>query len=223
VISSGGKPPVPGRDTAGELYTGALTDVLDALGYLGQTLPPAIVPLAPGMRLAGTAFAVEGRPHPGHAYEESIRKILTMLGAIPPGHVAVYQANDGGSAHFGELSATSLAARGCAGVVLDGGCRDIDFIVRAGFPVFCRFTTPQDCVPRWEVVAWGHEVTIGGVKVATGDYVVADSDGVVVVPAAVRDEVLGRAAEIARTENRVREAVRTGMPPLEAYERFGKF
>ena len=207
----------------GALYTAALTDVLDERGYLSQTLPAAIRPLVPGMRVAGLAFAVEGRPHPGMDAEASLRKTLELLGAVPPHHVAVYAANDSASAQFGELSAASLKSRGVAGVVLDGGCRDADFIEREGFPVFTRYVTPQDSCPRWEPVEWGHRVEIGGVSVATGDYVVGDSDGVVVIPAALRDEVLEAAEALAGTENEVRAAVRAGMTPLEAYERFGKF
>ncbi len=197
--------------------------MLDELGYENQTLPAGIGPLGPGMRVAGRAFAVEGRPHPAHEYEPSIRRILELLGAVPAGSVAVYATGDTTSAQFGELSATSLKARGVAGVVLDGGCRDVDFIVREAFPVFARFVTPQDSVRRWEVVEWGHEVSIGGVGVATGDWVVGDRDGVVIVPAALTDDVLERAGAVVGTENEVRRAVRAGMPPLEAFERFGKF
>jgi 4-hydroxy-4-methyl-2-oxoglutarate aldolase len=204
-------------------YTAAVADVLDALGYPNQTLPPEITSLQPGMRVTGPAFAVEGRPRPGGEYEPSIRRILELLGAVPSGHVAVYATNDRSCAQFGELSATSLKARGVAGVVLDGGCRDVDFIRREGFPVFARFVTPQDSVPRWEVVEWGHQVAIGEVRVATGDHVVADSDGVVIVPADLRDDVLARAQAVVGTENEVRRAVRAGMAPLEAFERFGKF
>lgn len=205
------------------LYTGALTDVLDRRGHLRQTLPAALAPLAPGTRLAGPAFTVEGRPHPEHDYDESIRKILAMLGDVLPGHVAVYQTNDSQSAHFGELSATSLQARGCRGVVIDGGCRDVDYLRRLSFPVFCRYTTPQDCVPRWELTATNVPVTIGEVRVEPGDWVVADHDGIVVVPAAVADDVLSEAEEKVSTESDIRAAVLEGMLPLDAYERYGTF
>jgi 4-hydroxy-4-methyl-2-oxoglutarate aldolase len=206
----------------GAIYTGALTDVLDTLGRRAQTLPAGIVPLAEGMRVAGPVFAVEGR---GRAMdpETCIRRILEMLGAIPAHHVAVYKAGDDTCAHFGELSATALLARGCAGVVLDGGCRDVSMVKATGLPVFARYATPQDAVSRWEVLDWGHSVDIGGVRAATGDYVVADADGVVIVPADLRDEVLRRAEAVTRTESEVRTAVAAGMAPLEAYERFGKF
>jgi regulator of RNase E activity RraA len=97
------------------LYTGAITDVLDRHGYLQQTLPAELAPLRPGMRLAGPVYTVLGRPHPGHDYDTSIRRILQMLGSVTAGSVAVYQTNDRTCAHLGELSVTSLASRGCVG------------------------------------------------------------------------------------------------------------
>lgn len=205
------------------VYTGAVTDVLDELNYLHQTLPPEIAPLERGMVVAGPAFTVEGRGAVGQEYEPSIRRILEMLGSIPTQHVAIYQANDRSSAHFGELSATSLRANGCAGVVVDGGSRDIRRIIEEGFPVFSRYVTPQDAVPRWAVLGWGHEIVIGDVRIAPGDYVFGDLDGIVVIPASVRDEVLEKAESIVHTENRVRDAVRAGVKPLAAFERYGKF
>jgi 4-hydroxy-4-methyl-2-oxoglutarate aldolase len=206
------------------VYTGALTDVLDRHGYLQQTLPPAIAALQPGMRLAGPVYRVLGRPHPGHDYDSSIRLLLDMLGSVAPEHVAVYQTNDRACAHLGELSATSLASRGCAGAVIDGGTRDVDFILREGFPVFTRYVTPQDCVSRWELLAHGDvTIVVGGVRVAPGDWIVGDRDGVVVVPGERVEDVLGEAEEKVATENQIRESVRTGTLPLDAYERHGTF
>jgi 4-hydroxy-4-methyl-2-oxoglutarate aldolase len=206
------------------LYTGALTDVLDRHGYLQQTLPPELVALRPGMRLAGPVYTILGRPHPGHDYDRSIRRILEMLGSVTPGSVAVYQTNDRTAAHLGELSVTSLASRGCVGAVIDGGARDIEYMLRENFPVFARYVTPQDCVPRWELLAHGDvSVLIGGVQVAPGDWIVGDRDGLVVVPGGAVNEVLAEAEEKAATENEIRDAVRQGTLPLEAYERYGTF
>jgi regulator of RNase E activity RraA len=206
------------------LYTGAITDVLDRLGLLDQTLPPDITPLRPGMKVAGPAYPIEGRPRPNQDYDTSVRRVLEMLGHVPTGHVAVYQTNDRGSAHLGELSVTSLKARGCAGAVIDGGCRDVDLICLEDYPVFARYTTPQDCTYRWVLVAHGVvSVTVGAVHVVRGDYVVADADGIVVVPQGVLLEVLAMAEEKVETESEIRNAVRSGTSPLDAYERFGTF
>jgi 4-hydroxy-4-methyl-2-oxoglutarate aldolase len=206
------------------LYTGALTDVLDRRGQLQQTLPPDLLPLRPGTRLAGPVYPVLGRPRPGHDYNASIRAVLEMLGAVPPGHVAVYETNDRASAHFGELSATSLASRGCAGAVIDGGTRDAEYIEREGFPVFSRYVTPQDCVPRWQLLGHGDvTIVVGGVRIARGDWIVGDRDGLVIVPAALVDDVLAEAEHKVSTENEIRDAVRAGTLPIDAYERYGTF
>jgi 4-hydroxy-4-methyl-2-oxoglutarate aldolase len=208
----------------GSVYTGALTDVLDRHGYLQQTLPAELAPLKAGMRLAGPAYPILGQPHPGHDYDTSIRKILTMLGSVADGSVAVYQTNDRTAAHLGELSVTSLASRGCAGAVIDGGVRDVDYILREDFPVFSRYVTPQDCVTRWELLAHGDvTIVVGGVRVAPGDWVVGDRDGVIVVPADVVETILAEAEEKVATENAIRDSVRQGMLPLDAYERYGTF
>jgi len=205
------------------VYTAAVTDVLDGLGHRHQTLPPDILPLEPGARVAGPAFAVEGRTNHSIDADTSIRRILEMLGAVPAGHVAVYESGDTSCAHFGELSATSLQVHGVAGVVINGGCRDIELIRKSGLPVFARYRTPQDAVSRWEVLGWGHEIEIEGVTVATGDYVVGDADGVAVVPRDLTLTVLEEAEALVGTENLIRDAVRDGMKPLAAYEQFGKF
>jgi len=106
---------------------------------------------------------------------------------------------------------------------IDGATRDAAVIARIGFPTFVRYRTPQDSVPRWRVQDWGQPVTLGGVRVSLGDVVVADWDGVVVVPRRVAHEVLARCEKLVATENRVRTAVRRGMTPIEAYEKFGSF
>jgi 4-hydroxy-4-methyl-2-oxoglutarate aldolase len=207
----------------GAVPTAALVDVMDELGLRTQTLPPSIAALSRGMRLAGAAYTVEGMPSNHGDWDAAIRKTLAMLGEVPSGHVAVYQCNHASSAHFGELSATALAGRGVAGCVIDGGCRDVRLIEALGFPVFARFVTPEDSTWRWEVTATQQPVTIGSVRVSPSDWVVGDEDGVVVVPAGVADHVLRAAETKVGTESEIRTAVANGMPPLDAYERYGTF
>jgi 4-hydroxy-4-methyl-2-oxoglutarate aldolase len=208
-----------------KLPTAAVTDVLDELGLLRQTLPSAIQPLAPGMRTAGYAFTVRGRPHRSQPKdrEQTLRRFLAMLGAAPEDSVLLLAANDNVAAHFGELSAEALRARKVRGAVIDGATRDAAVIARIGFPTFVRYRTPQDSVPRWRVTDWGQPVTIGGVRVTLGDVIVADGDGVVVVPRRAAHDVLGRCEKLVSTENQVRASVKRGMTPVAAYEKFGSF
>jgi regulator of RNase E activity RraA len=208
-----------------KLPTAAVTDVMDEMGLTRQTLPAALQPLAPDMRLAGYAFTARGRPRKASPRERdaTLRQFLKMLGAMPADSVLVLATGDTAAAHFGELSAEWCRVRRVRGAVIDGATRDATVISRLRFPTFVRYRSPQDSVPRWRVSDWGQPVTIGGVRVALGDLVVGDLDGVVVVPRRVAHEVLGRCERLVSTENKVRRAVRRGMPPLQAYEQFGKF
>ena len=207
------------------IYTAAITDVMDEMGLQRQTLPSAIQPLTPAMRVAGYAFTARGRPHRGHPREHdaTLRRFLGMLGAVPSDSVLVLATNDSVAAHFGELSMEVFRRKKVRGAVIDGATRDAASIARVGFPTFVRYRTPQDSVPRWRVSDWGQPVTIGGVRVSLGDIVVGDLDGIVVVPRRAAQEVLTRCEKLVGTENKVRTAVKRGMPPLEAYEKFGKF
>ena len=214
------------RERFAAIYTAALADILDARGYHDQTLPPTIRPLEHGSHLAGPAYTVKGAPATNRdeaSYDLAIRKVLAMLGDVPEGDVAVYSCDQDIAAHLGELSVTSLKARGVAGCVLDGGCRDVSFIRDQGFPVFTRFVTPEDSTWCWELEATQVPVAIGRVRIEPGDWIVGDDDGVVVVPAAIAEDVLVEAEAKAATESEIRAAVRNGMAPLEAYERYGTF
>lgn len=207
------------------IYTAAITDVMDEMGLPRQTLPAAIQPLAPDMRAAGYAFTARGRARKSLPRERdaTLRQFLRMLGAVPADSVLVLAANDNTAAHFGELSAEWLRSRRVRGAVIDGATRDATSIARIRFPTFVRYRTPQDSVPRWRVSDWGQPLTIGGVRIALGDVIVADLDGVVVVPRRAAHEVLVRCEKLVGTENRVRTAVKRGMAPLQAYEKFGSF
>ena len=207
------------------IYTAAITDVMDEMGLQRQTLPSAIQPLTPDMRLAGYAFTARGRSHRGtpRDRDDTLRRFLGMLGAVPADSVLVLAANDAVAAHFGELSAEWFRARRVRGAVIDGGTRDAASLSRLRFPTFVRYRTPQDSVPRWRVGDWGQPLTIGGVRVALGDVIVADLDGVVVVPRRAAHEVATRCEKLVGTENAVRKAVKRGLTPLAAYEKFGSF
>ena len=208
-----------------KIYTAAITDVMDEMGLLRQTLPPVIQPLTPDMRVAGYAFTARGRPHRGSPrdHDQTLRRFLGMLAAVPADSVLVLAANDHVAAHFGELSAEWFRAHRVRGAIIDGATRDATSIARARFPTFVRYRTPLDSIPRWRVSDWGQPVTIGGVRVSLGDVIVGDLDGVVVVPRRVAQEVLSRCEKLVGTENQVRTAVKRGMTPLAAYEKFGRF
>jgi regulator of RNase E activity RraA len=204
-------------------YTGAVHDVLRALGYEAIVLPPTIKPLAPNMKLAGPAWTVSGRIDRSLTRDETLLAWCTLLARAPAGHVIVCQPHNHEVALMGELSAQTLAARGVLGFVVDGGSRDTELVVAQGFPVFCAFLTPADIVARWLPDRFGDPVTIGSVTIATGDYVLGDRDGVVAIPRAIADDVVTRTEEVVATESDMRKALIGGMDPVDAYNKYGKF
>jgi 4-hydroxy-4-methyl-2-oxoglutarate aldolase len=205
-------------------YTGAVHDIMRAMGLARFTLPHEIRPIFPERTLCGPAFTLSGRVEQGADAHETLLAWTGFLSRAEPGTVVVCQPNDSTVAHMGELSAETLQLRGVRGYVVDGGCRDVNFLLEIGFPVFCRYFTPRDVVSYWLPDAMNDRaVTLGEVTVRPGDYVLGDRDGVVVLPRDRAEEIVARTEEVIATESLVRKAIREGMDPQEAYRRFGKF
>ena len=210
-------------DRLERLYTGIVYDTLSGLGLAGQSLPPAIKALDPGPVLAGRVWTLSGVRTPSISIDDSLLKWTEFLSAAPDDHVVICQPNDNEIALMGELSAETLKFRGVRGYIADGGCRDIDFILKLGLPVYCKFTTPADIAGRWRVDEMGTSVRIGGLDIHTGDYVIGDRDGVVVIPQARAEEVIEKAEASVNTEDKVRAAILGGVDPKDAYLKYGKF
>ncbi|HET9045573.1 MAG TPA: RraA family protein [Casimicrobiaceae bacterium] len=204
-------------------YTGAVHDVLRMMGHDDIVLPPSIKAIAPGTRLAGPVWTVAGHLDRTKSRHECLLGWCTLLARAPSGHVVVCQPNNHEVALMGELSAQTLQARGVLGYVVDGGSRDTDLVLAQGFPVFCSFLTPSDIVERWVPDRYGEPVTIGSVTIATGDYLLGDRDGVVIIPRALAAEVVAKTEEVVATESDMRRALIGGMDPIDAYNTYGKF
>ena len=206
-----------------QCYSGAVYDVLRGIDFPTQVLPATIRPLDVSSKLAGRVYTVRGHVDETIDPHETLLQWTSLLSRAPSGTVVVCQPNDSTLAHMGELSAETLQFRGVRGYIVDGGCRDADFIERIGFPVFCRYFTPRDVVGRWVADAFGDPITIGDVTIETGDYVIADRDGSVIIPSAIADDVVTRTEAVLQTENLVRKAILEGVDPREAYLKYGKF
>jgi 4-hydroxy-4-methyl-2-oxoglutarate aldolase len=206
-----------------KLYASAVYDALRAMGHDDCVLPPAIRALNPAHRLAGEVWTIDGHYAEGQGAEETLRSWATVLSKAPAGKVLVCQPNTDAVALMGELSAGCLKTRGVRGYLADGGCRDLDLVLALDWPVYCRFATPKDIVDRWTARELGGAVAIGGVRVNTGDYILGDRDGCVVIPRAMAEEAVRRTEEVAATETDMRKAILSGMDPLAALDKFGKF
>jgi 4-hydroxy-4-methyl-2-oxoglutarate aldolase len=203
-------------------YSGAIFDVLREMGLPDQALPSNLRPLDPEKKLAGPIFTASGSTA-AISEDESVLRWCDLLSQAPAGHVVVCQPNDSTVSHMGELSAETLNFRGVLGYVVDGGCRDTSFILGLGFRVFCRYTTPGDIVGRWSEDTLGEPIKIGNLTIHSGDYIMGDMDGLVIIPKALVEECVDRVEKVISTENLVRKAILSGVDPKEAYLKYGRF
>ncbi len=203
-----------------KLYTPVVADVLDRLGFRNQVMRADIRPLYSQAKTAGFAMTAHAVPAAQVAPAEPYKQELAAIDALRPDSVMVLSACDGAS-FWGELVSTAARYRGCRGVVIDGYTRDTSAIITMQFPVFCRGIHPADSLGRIDVAARNVPIVCGGVAVHPGDLVLADHDGVVVVPHALAVNTLEAAEEKVRGENLVRQKLAEGMSMTEAFQRYG--
>ncbi len=210
------------------LFTAVVGDVLDKMGLRHQFLPPGINPLQPGTRIAGRAMPVleadvfdEEGSGKGPLAAVPFGLMFEALDQLKTGEIYVASMPIPRYAMWGGLMTTRALQLKAAGAVIDGYVRDAGEIETLGFPVFCRGLYAQDQGPRGKVVDYRCAIEIGGIRIAPGDLVYGDREGVLIIPRAAEDEAIRRALEKAATENRVADAIRKGMSTVEAFKTFG--
>jgi regulator of RNase E activity RraA len=198
-------------------------DALDAIGLRSQAMASRLTPLAGTMRVVGRAYPVsviEDLSTPVHPYEGE----MAALGSMGPGDVGVYGVTGASrAAAWGELFSCAAIGRGVSGVVVDGCIRDARQMSELGFPVFASDRSPFDTRARARVDRHGDEVVCGDLTVRRGDVVVADADGIVLVPAAVVAEVALFVDGKRRLEEGAREDLMAGMSITDVWQKYGVF
>lgn len=208
-----------------------LADQFDKLGMVPPVLARELKPVGAPARFSGAAFCVKGWPHPGAGWKAKPgpRDALydSLDERLPAGAVLVF--DTGGyddTAVFGGGTGLALKQRGCAGAVIDGAVRDAEELAAMDLPTLARAVSAVRFVGRFSVKEIDCPVEVRGlagpVTVTPGDLVVADHDGVIVLPAALAEQVVAAAEEAARIEALVKADVLRGVPRLEASRRHGK-
>ncbi|MFN2629916.1 MAG: RraA family protein [Gaiellaceae bacterium] len=203
------------------LHPAVVADCLDRLGSRDQVLEPQIRPLYPEARLAGyaaTVRCVEVDAVPTER-DDWYRGELAAVDALEPGDVMVVSTCRG--SYWGELLATASRHRGARGIVADAYTRDTLALIQMGFPTFAAGIHCADSLGRIDVDAVGVPIVCASVQVNPGDLVLGDHDGVVVIPAAIAEQVVGLAEEKVAGENLVRQNLAEGMPVVEAFRTYG--
>ena len=205
--------------------TATAADVLDTLGLPNQGLAPEFAPYPPSAgRMAGWAYTIRGKMA-RYAASGDPRKMKAVDG-VGKGEVTVWSGEGRGVCFFGELIALGMKRRGSAGALVDGGTRDIRWIARQRFPVYARYRTPVQSIGRWRVIAWQVPVDMPGatsksVRIRPGDFVLADVDGVIAIPARVTEKVLLEAERLTKKEIRIRRELDRGATLEDVLAKYG--
>lgn len=203
------------------LYSAVVADAVDGLGFRHQSPRLAFAPVTGINKIVGrckTTLWIDFAHDDPNTYDLELKAVDSCR----PDDVIIAAA--GGSlrsAIWGELLSTAASRAGCVGAIVDGAVRDIDKMEQMRFPVFARGTSVYDSMNRQKVVDADVPVEIGGVRFSPGDLVIADRDGVVVVPREVEDKVIQRAWKKVHEENHVRDEIRNGMKAYDAWKRYG--
>ena len=204
-------------------YSSVIHDIMRDDGYKDFTLPPNIKPCKNHHVLAGQISTMEGEVDKSLTHHETLLAWTGFLSKAPKEKVIICQPNTNEVALMGELSAETLQLRGIRGYIVDGGSRDMDFILKIDFPVWSKFYTPRDVVKFWKPTKFEKQIYIGEVKINNNDYVLADIDGVVIIPQDNIENILIKSEEKINSENLVRKAIKEGVDPQEAYKKYSAF
>lgn len=192
----------------------SVSDAMASVDVAGGVLT-GISPMAGVTAVAGPAFTVRFEPGTHGGFND-------YLDQVPAGHVVVIDA--GGRSDlsvWGGLIALEARRLGLGGTVVHGACRDADEFEASGYPVFARGTSPRSGRRRLVSVGPGRPIVVDGVRISAGDLVVADRDGVVVVPRHAAGAVTERARAIESRDRLIASDVRDGTSLTEARKRRG--
>jgi len=216
------KPPRPDEAVIYRLTRLPTATIANALDDVGKQIncPVALRPVAPGMSFAGPAVTVEVVAGKAGTYTSADFRVGAMIDAALAADVIVVSAQGARASIWGGMASLAAKMKGVAGLVVDGGVRDIDEMVEHQFPVFARHPVATTGRTRLKVQAINVPIEIDDVSVSPGDVIVADSTGIVVVPCADAERVAELAERYAADDHNAEAEIRKGLSFSEAMAKF---
>ncbi len=203
------------------IYTALVCDIMDQMGHRDQAMDYEIRPAHPDAWFAGPAITLDAYASDAPS-DDPYGNIFAAYDQIEPGQVVVLAANgELKSGLWGELLSTAAAVQGVHSIVTDGLVRDIRLMNDMGFNCFSKGYSPLDSAGRILPKAVNVPVQCGGVAVNPGDFILADYEGVAVIPAVIRQEVFDKANEKLEGENTVRDELASGQSPRTVFDKYG--
>jgi regulator of RNase E activity RraA len=203
------------------LTSSVVSDVLDGMGLRGQAMTGDIRPLSDDMVAVGKAYTMLMTDQ-YDTEKDTFTLQFQAIDSLKEDDVMMVCSNGSlRAALWGELLSTAARHRRANGAIIDGLARDVRLIREMGFPVFARGVRPTSSKGRVIAVDHGCPVEMGGVHVEQGDLVVADIDGVVVVPSGVVEEVVEKALYVVERETMTRDELRKGAGLYDVYKKYG--
>lgn len=203
------------------LYSAVVSDVLDGLGRPHQSPRVALRPLTVNRVLVGRCRTTLWADM-SHADPQPYALELQSVDSCRADDVLIAAAAGSmRSGIWGELLSTAAQNRGCVGAIVDGAVRDVRKMAGMDFPVFARGTCVYDSLNRQRVIDIDVPVEIDGVTFSPGDLVIADEDGVVVVPQSLETEAVRLAWAKVHAENLVRDSIKAGMLAQDVFKKYG--
>ena len=208
-------------DSYRHVEVASVSDALEKLTGQRSYMSHSMRPIFPS-KFAGIALTVKLKKEENHD-PDALQGMLTAIDQGGPGSVYVMVVEDGANiAGMGGLMGTAMAARNFSGAVIDGGVRDVAYLQKISFPVFALGIVPSTSVSHYRFGGANIPVVCDGVPVSAGDIVVADADGVVVVPRAKAAEVLAAAQEMDFKEHSMYAYIEKLKSIVEAVKKFGR-
>lgn len=202
------------------LNTCVVGDILDAMGYYHQFLPPEIRSLPGTSTVVGRAMPVLMADVFGPR-ERPFGKLTEALDQIGPGEVYLASGGTNRCAYWGEILTQTVRIRHATGAVIDGFHRDTKGIVAQDWPVFSRGSFGQDSSVRTQVIDYRCPVEVGAVRIDPGDIIFGDVDGVLVIPQERETEVIEASLDKACAETSVMTEIRNGLSSTDAFAKYG--